>query len=64
MPNPVKRPDDKRKQSHWYRIYVGECPVCGSDKGYRERVNGPKPKARSKRVVHLSDSQCYDHCDI
>lgn len=63
MPNPVKRPDDKRKQSHWYRIYVGECPVCGSDKGFRERVNGPKPSDRNDRVVHMSDAECYDHCD-
>lgn len=47
---------------HWYRIYIGECPVCGRPKGYRERVYSRKPKKRQNRYVFLNDTQTYDHC--
>ena len=47
---------------HWYLRYVGECPVCGRDKGYRERVYGDKPKDKRKCVVYLPDTVTYDHC--
>ena len=55
---------EKRKATrpHWYRVYVGECPVCGRDKGYRERVYGTPPKDRGKRYVRLPDTTTYDHC--
>lgn len=54
----VKR---KASQKHWYRIYVGECPVCGRDQSCRVRVYGPPPP-RAERYVRLPDSQTYDHC--
>ena len=28
---------------YWYRQYVGECPVCGHNESYKERVYGEKP---------------------
>jgi hypothetical protein len=49
-------------KKYWYKIYIGECPVCGCDKSYRERVYGPKPKKREDRYVWLSDYETYDHC--
>jgi hypothetical protein len=52
----------KRPAHHWYRIYVGECPVCGRDHGHRERVYGPPPKDRADRYVQLPDTETYDHC--
>jgi hypothetical protein len=52
-----------KHRKHWYRIYVGECPVCGRDQGYRERVYGRKPKSAKCRIVYLPDSQTYDHCE-
>lgn len=51
-----------KKQPHWYRIYVGECPVCGKDKSYRERVPGKKPQDPRQRYVQLPHNQTYDHC--
>jgi hypothetical protein len=50
----------KKKKPHWYRMYIGECPVCGSDKSYRVRVFGRKPKDHRKRYVQLK--QTYDGC--
>ncbi len=47
---------------HWYRIYIGECPVCGRDKSYKERVYGEKPEDRNEIYKYLSDFQTYDHC--
>jgi hypothetical protein len=54
----------KRKlhKPHWYRLHIGECPVCGRDKSYRERVYGEKPKDSKDRIVWLLDAQTYDHC--
>jgi hypothetical protein len=54
----VKKP----KRKYWYRIYVGECPVCGRYKGWRERVYGKRPKDIEKRYVQLSQNETYDHC--
>lgn len=51
-------------KKYWYRFYYGECPVCGKDMSYRERVYGAKPKAASRRIVYLSNEETYDHCDI
>jgi hypothetical protein len=54
----------RRKQKrHWYRRYVGECPVCGRDKGFRERVYGRRPKRPRNRIVYLPDTETYDYCD-
>ena len=49
---------------YWYRFYIGECPVCGKDKSYKERAYGPKPERAEDRVVYLSSTICYDWCDI
>lgn len=52
----------KAKFPYWYRIHVGECPVCGRGKGYRERVYGPRPKDPKARYRTMPDSETYDHC--
>jgi hypothetical protein len=49
---------------HWYRIFRGECPVCGRDKSYRVRVYGRPPRDRRKSYGHLPDMACYDWCDV
>ena len=54
----------KVKKPHWYRMYVGECPVCGRDKSFKERVYGKKPKNYKKRYVYLSQMETYDYCDM
>lgn len=52
----------KKTAKHWYRMHIGECPVCGKDKSFRVRVPGTKPKDARKCYVQLSDQQTYDHC--
>lgn len=54
----------KRKphKPHWYRMYIGECPVCGTDQSYRERVYGARPEKREDRTVYLSQTNTYDYC--
>ncbi len=52
----------KAKRPHWYRLYLGECPVCGRDKSYRVRVYGKRPKDSRKRYVYLNQAETYDHC--
>jgi hypothetical protein len=47
---------------HWYRQYVGECPVCGRDHSYRERVYGEKPKNPEEIYKQLSDFETYCGC--
>jgi len=54
---------DRRKLKHWYRIFVGECPVCGRDSGYKERIYGKRPTDPLKRYVYLSDKATYCGCD-
>ena len=49
-------------KKYWYRIYIGECPVCGRSKSYRERVYSPRPEKREDRYVWLSDQETYDGC--
>lgn len=48
-------------QSHWYKLYVVECPTCGSVDERRERVYGQKPKDPSKRYDY---TQAWDGCNI
>lgn len=60
--NQTQKIKRKPHKQHWYRIHLGECPVCGSDQGYRERVYGPPPKNREDRYVYLPDTQTYDYC--
>jgi len=57
----IEKPKMK-KQKCWYRQYMGECPVCGKDKSYKERVNGTKPKDSTKIYVQLSQAECFDNC--
>lgn len=52
----------KKKRPHWYKMWIGECPVCGRDRSVRERQYGRRPKARKNRVVYLTDGQAYDNC--
>jgi len=52
----------KVKQKYWYKQYVGECPVCGRNQGYKIRVNGKKPKNLKKVYIQLSHLETYDHC--
>jgi hypothetical protein len=56
----VKR---RRVKRHWYRRYIGECPVCGRNAGYRERVYGRPPRRNSPaRVVRIPSAETYDQC--
>lgn len=50
----------RRVRKHWYRLHIGECPVCGRDQSYRERVYGRKP-SREKRYVYLPQAACCHH---
>lgn len=53
----------KRKtRPHWYRMFVGECPVCWKDASYRVRVYGKKPKDIEKRYEQLPQAQTYCGC--
>ena len=52
-----------KPRPHWYRRYIGECPLCGRDAGYKERVYGKKPADPSKVWVHLSNHATYDGCE-
>ena len=47
---------------HWYKIYIGECPVCGRDQSYRERRLTPKPLNPEDRYEEMSDFETYDGC--
>jgi hypothetical protein len=40
------------KKKYWYRMYFGECPLCGRSKSYRERVYGEKPEDPNERYVY------------
>ena len=54
----------KRKppSPHWYKVYVGECPVCGRDASYRTRVYGEKPQDIQECRIYLSDGETYCGC--
>ncbi len=56
------KPKKKIWRPYWIRTYVGSCPVCGREAGYKERVYGPKPKKIENRYVQLPDTATYDHC--
>lgn len=53
---------NKKKQKYWYKQYVGECPVCGRNQGWKEKVIGEKPNDFRKIYIQLSNSECFDHC--
>lgn len=50
-------------KTHWYKHFVGECPVCGKDASYKIRVYGKKPKSWKQRIEYLSYNQTYDWCN-
>ena len=52
----------KTIKQHWYRTFVGECPVCGKNASYKERIYGPKPLNFTKRYVTLDNTVTYDFC--
>lgn len=52
----------KSHKKHWYKIYLGECPVCGRDKSSRERVYGERPEDPKDRYEYLPDTITYDNC--
>ena len=52
----------KKKCKYWYRQYYGECPMCGKDYSYRERVYGEKPKDTTKIYIMMSNIDTYDYC--
>jgi len=60
----MSEPSKRKPRRYWYRLFVGECPVCGRDKSYRERVYGKRPKDHRKRYVQLSNQECYDWCEV
>ena len=49
-------------KKYWYRQYFGECPVCGKDFSYRERVYGEKPKEKEEIYKYIPDNQTYCGC--
>jgi hypothetical protein len=59
MKTKIKR---KPAKKHWYKMYVGECPVCGRDQSFRERVYGERPEDRKDRYEYLPDTFTYDNC--
>lgn len=49
------------KRAKWYMQYIGECPVCGKDKSYKEaRYTEPPPK--DERYENQPPQETYDHC--
>jgi hypothetical protein len=50
--------------AHWYKLFSGECPLCGSSTAYRVRQYGPKPENHEDRYVSLPYNETYDHCDV
>ena len=49
---------------HWYKIFIGECPVCGRDKSYRERMYTERPENDQDRYEYLPNSITYDYCGV
>lgn len=53
----------KSPKPHWYKLYIGECPVCGRDASFRERVTDVKrPDKLEDRIEYLPETQTYCHC--
>ena len=58
----MEEKNKKIRKKYWYKQYMGECPVCGRNMGWREKVNGDKPTDLTKVYIQLSPEDCYDHC--
>lgn len=52
----------KDRKQHWYKIFIGECPVCGCDASYRVRQYGQKPTDPKKTHILLDHKETYDYC--
>ena len=51
----------KKKAPHWYKIYIGECLICGKDFSYRERIYGQKPTDLAQIYIYLQSYACSSH---
>jgi len=47
-------------RKHWYFITIFYCPQCGSEKIYRDRRYGYRPKKYANRHKEV---EAYDWCD-
>lgn len=47
----------KKMREHWYRQVIDLCPACGSERPYKMRIYGKKPKTNT----HVINQQ-YDYC--
>ena len=45
----------------WYLITILRCPICLSEKAFKERQYTPRPKHDFERYK-IEDS--YDYCDV
>ena len=52
-----------KSNRYWYKFYIGECPLCGRNKGYKIRMYSKKPKSPQKRIEWISNNETYDYCD-
>ena len=57
----ITNTSSRKMPPHWYKIYCGECPVCGKPKSYRVRQYGYSP-SRLYKYVMLSDAESYCGC--
>lgn len=62
MDEKVLKKKRKPLPPHWYKHYIGECPVCGSDKSYRVRVMGKRPENHEDRYEWIPDTITFDNC--
>jgi hypothetical protein len=51
----------RRKRAKWYMQYIGECPVCGRNAGWKE-ARYTRPPAKIKRYEYLPDQVTFDGC--
>lgn len=51
------------RRARWYLTYVGECPVCGKNCGWKE-AKYTKPPPKQERYIHLPITECYDWCIV
>ncbi len=53
------------KKGYWIKFHIGECPICGNNASYKERMyDVSKPPKQEDRYVGMSYEECYDQCDI
>lgn len=49
------------KRTYWYKFHWAECPVCGKNYSYKERIyDTPKPDKIELRHIY---EEYYDHCE-